>query len=428
MRGRWATVGNALENARIDVEDLDRNAATYYVYYDDAEVREPGFLRRLFTDGDDEHESGSTHRTRCIWTTGKRSARRERKARTRPGRCDRCRKTAEHHQAILDLTTAGIIIRTHAIASLGSGSRGNATIIEDGNTCVLIDLGFSLKETVSRLKRLGREPEDVAAVLVTHEHADHIHGVATFARKHGDTGIHDAGHLWWRREARQHSRLEPVNCHRRFRIGGLEIEPVPVPHDAREPCQYIVSSGGRRVGMLTDLGHVTPFVEERYRDCDALLLECNHDVDMLAAGPDPMATEAAGRWQPWSPEQWSVSGLASVRSSSGDFSTSIVCHISEQNNKPELAVDALEPELAHWSGELHVARQQQRASTGSRCFKACQLSMYTVLYKTRLYITWEQSSGKRQAPMKIRHIRSLDLWLLSKGNRVLYRGKDNPWR
>jgi len=243
------------------------------------------------------------------------------------------------------------------IASLGSGSRGNATIIEDGNTCVLIDLGFSLKETVSRLKRLGREPEDIAAVLVTHEHADHIHGVATFARKYGAPVYMTPGTYGASTKLGNIPVLESVNCHRAFEVGGLGIEPVPVPHDAKEPCQYIVSSNGRRVGVLTDLGHITPFVAERYRDCDALLLECNHDVDMLATGPYPMPLKRrVGGIHGHLNNGQSAGLVASVEH--GRLQHLMLCHISEQNNKPELAVEALEPALERWSGELHVARQQ----------------------------------------------------------------------
>lgn len=242
------------------------------------------------------------------------------------------------------------------IASLGSGSRGNATLIEDGNTCVLIDLGFSVKETVSRLRRLGREPEDVHAILVTHEHADHIHGVAPFARKF-NTAVYMTPGTGHARKPGRIPELHAVNCHRGFRVGSLGIEPVPVPHDAKEPCQYIVSSKGKRVGVLTDLGHISRYVAERYRECDAMLLECNHDLELLEQGP-----------YPWSLKQ-RVGGihghLNNLQSAElvtelelGRLQHLILCHISEQNNRPELAVDAMEPALDSWSGEMHVARQE----------------------------------------------------------------------
>ncbi|MCB1644321.1 MAG: MBL fold metallo-hydrolase, partial [Pseudomonadales bacterium] len=146
------------------------------------------------------------------------------------------------------------------IASLGSGSKGNATLIEDGETCVLIDLGFTVREAERRLQRLGRRPEDIAAILVTHEHGDHISGVAPFARKY-KTPVYMTPGTWDQKKMGQLPVLNPVNCHRSFRIQSLGIEPVAVPHDAREPCQYIISAAGRKVGVLTDLGHITPHVQ-----------------------------------------------------------------------------------------------------------------------------------------------------------------------
>ncbi len=242
------------------------------------------------------------------------------------------------------------------IASLGSGSRGNATLIEDGDTCVLIDLGFSLKETVSRLRRLGREPEDVSAILVTHEHADHIHGVAPFSRKFGTAVYMTPGTRNGHKKGNIPD-LRAVNCHRGFQVGSLGIEPVPVPHDAREPCQYIVSSKGRRVGVLTDLGHITPFVQERYRDCDAMLLECNHDLAMLEEGPYPFALKRRVGGIHGHLNNTQSAELAGGMEQ-GRLQHLILCHISEQNNRPELAVEALEPSLDRFGGDLHVARQE----------------------------------------------------------------------
>lgn len=243
------------------------------------------------------------------------------------------------------------------IASLGSGSRGNASIIEDRDTCVLVDLGFSLKETTARLSRLGRSPEDISAILVTHEHADHIHGVAAFARKFG-TPVYLTPGTWNAKNMGQLPARYEVNCHRPFRVGSLAVEPVPVPHDAREPCQYILASGGRRVGVLTDLGHITPWVESCYQSVDALLLECNHDVDMLEAGPYPWPLKRrVGGIHGHLNNGQAAQMLAAVETQR--LQHLIVCHISEQNNRPELAVEATAAPLDGWSGDLHVACQNQ---------------------------------------------------------------------
>lgn len=243
------------------------------------------------------------------------------------------------------------------ISSLGSGSRGNATLIDDGDSCVLVDLGFTLKETVRRLHRLGKEPQEIDAILVTHEHADHIHGVAAFARKYKTAvyltpGTHNAERMGALPDLRK------VNCHRPFRINSLGVEPVPVPHDAREPCQYIVSSGKRKVGVLTDLGHITPFVEQQYERCDALLLECNHDVNMLMNGPYPWSLKqrVGGSHGHLNNEQ--AAGLLQ-KIELGRLQHLIICHISEQNNLPELATGALQETIDGWPGELHIANQAE---------------------------------------------------------------------
>lgn len=242
------------------------------------------------------------------------------------------------------------------IASLGSGSRGNGTLIEDGDTCVLIDLGFTLKETKRRLQRLGRTPEDIDAILVTHEHADHINGVPAFARKFNTPVYMTPGTYVPERQGIYPS-LHKINCHRNFRIGSIGIEPVPVPHDAREPCQYVLSSGGIKFGVLTDLGHVTPFVEMQYNECDVLLLECNHDPVMLADGPYPypLKVRVGGMHGHLSNEQ--AAGLLE-KIELGRLQHLVVSHISEKNNLPELASGALYPVLESWSGDLHMADQK----------------------------------------------------------------------
>jgi phosphoribosyl 1,2-cyclic phosphodiesterase len=117
------------------------------------------------------------------------------------------------------------------LASLGSGSKGNATLVESDNTCILIDCGFSLKETTKRLSRLGRSVDDLDAVLVTHEHSDHIKGVATLAKKHKVPVYMSHGTANSQKELA--FEVERLNCHGSFTIGNIEIQPVPVPHDAR---------------------------------------------------------------------------------------------------------------------------------------------------------------------------------------------------
>src|SRR3546814_11906360 len=141
-------------------------------------------------------------------------------------------------------------------AMLGSGSKGNATLIEHGSTRILVDCGFQLRETEARLRRLGVEPASLAAVIVTHEHSDHLGGVGRLARKHGvpvymTYGTH---RVWKDPEVPTLVRFSP---HQRLEIGGLAIEPYPVPHDAGEPCQYAVRAGALMIGILSAAGPIS---------------------------------------------------------------------------------------------------------------------------------------------------------------------------
>ena len=242
-------------------------------------------------------------------------------------------------------------------ASLGSGSKGNGTLVDDGSTCLLIDLGFTIRETVRRLGRLGVTPDDIDAILVTHEHADHIHGVAGFARKFS-TPIYLTPGTCQAKVMGLLPELHQIDCHSSFMVGTFEVTPVAVPHDAREPCQYVLSSGGATVGVLTDLGHITPHVKRSYRDCDALLLECNHDPVMLEQGPYPypLKRRVGGDYGHLNNNQ------AAELLNALDLSRLqhlVLSHISAQNNLPDLARDAVMPLLSGWAGSLAVATQAE---------------------------------------------------------------------
>ena len=175
-------------------------------------------------------------------------------------------------------------------ASLGSGSEGNSLVVQVGATVVMMDCGFSLAETELRLARAGLMPEDIAAILVTHEHLDHIGGVARFARKHklpvwlthGTAKVFDRGSL-------SNTLINFVDPHHAFSVGDLQVTPYFVPHDAFEPVQYVFSDGNARLGVLTDTGSITAHIEKTLSGCDALVLECNHDLDMLMSGPYPIS-------------------------------------------------------------------------------------------------------------------------------------------
>ena len=147
-------------------------------------------------------------------------------------------------------------------ASLGSGSAGNALLVEHEATCLMLDCGFGLRDTVTRLLRLGRAPSDLAGILVTHEHGDHVNGVFRLARKFGLPVWMTHGTWTACREVDTELDLRIIDSHRSFSIGQLEIQPFPVPHDAREPVQFVFSIGKTRLGVLTDIGEPTLHVCE----------------------------------------------------------------------------------------------------------------------------------------------------------------------
>lgn len=240
-------------------------------------------------------------------------------------------------------------------SSLGSGSRGNGILVEKGRTCVLVDCGFSLRETTRRLARLGKRPEDLAAVLVTHEHSDHLAGVGPLARKFSLPVWATAGTT----AGLDHQALPALRVFgagERFVIGDLEIQPFPTSHDAREPSQFVLTDGARRLGLLTDTGTCTPLIEEALHACDALLLECNHDATLLAQGRYPawLKRRIAGDRGHLSNAQ--AAGFLS-RIDTGRLQHIVALHLSEQNNTPQLAVAALSAALGCSSRWITVADQ-----------------------------------------------------------------------
>ncbi len=226
-------------------------------------------------------------------------------------------------------------------ASIGSGSEGNGLLVEAGVSRVLIDCGFGARDAALRVRRLGIEPESITAILVTHEHTDHAGGVPAFAAKHRIPVWTTFGTLQVIGE--RFAEVEQVygfDSHDAFAIGDLHVQPFPVPHDAREPVQFVIGDGAARVGVLTDIGGSTPYVEASLSGCDALVLECNHDPEMLAYSdyPHPLKRRIAGRYG-----HLCNDGAAALL---GALDTSrlqhiIAAHLSRQNNTPAKARAAL---------------------------------------------------------------------------------------
>jgi len=224
-------------------------------------------------------------------------------------------------------------------ASLGSGSRGNATLVESGDQLLLVDCGFTIKEVERRIERLQRRVEDITAILVTHEHADHLKGVPPLARKYrlpvymtpGTFRSRDLGKLPF---------LHFIEGYQPLSFGQLDVLPVAVPHDAREPAQFVFQGNGKRLGILTDLGNISAHVEQHFCDCDGLLLEANHDPHMLASGPYPQTLKqrVGGPWGHLSNQQ--AAGFL-ARVDSDRLKQLVVGHISQKNNSLERAQEVL---------------------------------------------------------------------------------------
>ena len=225
------------------------------------------------------------------------------------------------------------------IASLGSGSKGNATLVDTGETLLLIDCGLPRRDVEARLQSRGVSGRDIDAILVTHEHGDHCRGVVPLAKAYNLPVFLTAGTATSRKlEGLTGGVL--IRPGDQFSIGDLNIVAEPVPHDAREPVQFCLTHNDLKLGVLTDLGSITPHVVQAFSGCDALVLEFNHDPQMLADGPYPFAVKKR------------VGGdfghltNAQARQFLDHADTTrlkmlFVAHISQQNNAPELTDAAL---------------------------------------------------------------------------------------
>ncbi len=247
-------------------------------------------------------------------------------------------------------------------ASLGSGSAGNGLVAEAGRSRLLLDCGFSVRDTTARLARIGVEPDDLSGIIVTHEHDDHVGGVFGFARRHripvwmthgtlaaardGDAGA-DAG-----------VEVNIVHGEERFAVGGLDVLPYTVPHDAREPVQYVISNGAWRLGVLTDAGCSTPHIEEVLSACHALVLEANHDLGMLRDGGYPASLKSRISGRLGHLDNASAAGILAAVAHPA-LRHVVAAHLSDSNNTPDLARAAFAAALGCEPGWIDVASQAQ---------------------------------------------------------------------
>lgn len=241
-------------------------------------------------------------------------------------------------------------------SSLGSGSKGNATVVHHGDTFLLIDCGFSVKETEKRLSLLGLQASDLNAIAVTHEHSDHIRGVLPLAKKFQLPVLMTVGTHKSLKSAVGID-LSLIESDVSFSLGDLIVTPVSVAHDAREPVQFVVRGGEMTLGVLTDLGSVTPHVLESYRYCHGLLVECNHDIDMLATGPYPPSLKhrVGGDWGHLNNQQTKYL-LQNIQTE--QLQQLVIGHISQKNNSLDLVKTTLS-EVSIQASEVHYACQDK---------------------------------------------------------------------
>jgi phosphoribosyl 1,2-cyclic phosphodiesterase len=245
-------------------------------------------------------------------------------------------------------------------ASLGSGSEGNALLISTQSgttqTTVMLDCGFAIRETERRLARLDMMPGDLAGIIVTHEHHDHVSGVFKFARRHKIPVWLTYGTYQAVVERCDGVEISVCRDSNRFQIRDLEISPYTVPHDAREPVQYVASNGIVQLGVLTDAGHGTPHMLDALGGCNALMLECNHDLQMLANStyPPSLKYRISGDYGHLSNQ---AAGEILHKLDKSRLKRVVGAHLSSKNNTEELARDALE-KVVDDQIELSIACQQ----------------------------------------------------------------------
>lgn len=257
-----------------------------------------------------------------------------------------------------------------SLSMLASGSRGNCALVASTRTRILVDAGISCRETFKRLKSLGEDPRSLSAILITHEHSDHIYGLATLAKKlRIPVLMTGATHHAWAKAMRdakgerpQLDQLERFESGHSFQVGDIAVKPFTIPHDAADPVGFTFRAEGIKIGIATDLGYLPVSVRDHLRGCDVLVMESNHDVEMLRGGP-----------YPWSVKQRVMSRVGHLSNEAladffvNDYDNSatfvVLAHLSEQNNHPEIARREAEKALATRGHLFHnrvlLAQQNQ---------------------------------------------------------------------
>ena len=255
-----------------------------------------------------------------------------------------------------------------SVSLLASGSRGNCALVASSSTRILVDAGLSGRETFKRLHALEERPDQISAILITHEHSDHVAGLQRLATKLKiPVFITEGTHQAWNRAMRDEEgkvpelpKAEHFSAGRNFRVGDIEVSPFTIPHDAADPVGFTFRAEGIKIGFATDLGYMPVSVRNHLSGSTVLVMESNHDVEMLRSGP-----------YPWSVKQRVMSRVGHLSNDSlaeffsGDYDGSaeylVLAHLSEQNNHPEIArasaENALRSRQGLWSNRVLLAAQ-----------------------------------------------------------------------
>ena len=254
------------------------------------------------------------------------------------------------------------------VRTLASGSSGNCLLVRGGDTRLLVDAGISCRRIVNALRELGVEPRELTGVLITHEHADHIAGLATLTRQYRLPVYASRGTGWelCRRIAFVEEVLRPFEPGEAFQAGDLEAVSFPTSHDAAQSVGYVLSHGGKRAAVATDLGHVTAEVARAVRGADLLVCEANHDVEWLRSGPYPYPLKARilGDRGHLSNEAGAELAWTAVE---GGARAVVLAHLSHENNTPARALEVVGGVLARRGaavGREVVLEAAPRSETG----------------------------------------------------------------
>ena len=257
---------------------------------------------------------------------------------------------------------------------LGSGSSGNATLVETSTTRLLIDAGFNRKETMRRLAALGASVDGVQGILISHEHSDHICGLANLSRAWNapvyitEETFEEYKRLVPQAEVEKIPCVESLQKSRRFTLGDIDVTAFTIPHDAADPVAFTLCAEGCKVSIVTDLGYLPLNVREHLRGSDLLILESNHDLEMLKVGPYPWHVKQRVMSRTGHLSNDAVSEfLADSERFDARARWLVLAHLSEKNNNPAIAQVSAEQALGSrvdssglpWRGELHIASQHE---------------------------------------------------------------------